>query len=75
MQSINKKRNFFLKLLTTTVATEFIPQYIDLMNTAVFLEYWSKVIFIHILRHLADKHFNVVWIWFLRTIIVEDTVK
>ena len=53
---------------TFTLASDFVPQHVDLVHTAELLEHLTKIIFVHGARNLPYEHFDEVRIRLLRTV-------
>lgn len=45
------------------------------MNPAKLLEHLTKIILLHVVWYLADKHFNRVWIGLLQTVLDHPEIK
>jgi hypothetical protein len=45
-----------------TLASDLIPQHVDLVYSSELLEHLTEIIFVHGARNLTYKHFDEVWI-------------
>lgn len=56
--------------LTSMTSGDLVAQDVYLMHPTELLEQLPQIVFVHVVRHLADEHFYVVGIWLLHAVVV-----